>query len=235
MNSRADTSIGPPISRCATWTPHWRSLRGKAARSSTEPTADAGDSALVKDPQGGGVLARRESERGHRRGAGSPRVRPLARHVERGSRVRCPGAFLKPWTFLALAAVYAAVLFDWTWMWGVLFLMWLVPDIRHRSTHLVEPIRRGREPSLVLGDRRHMAVDVRLSDFSRRVLVSCHMKHVRSDRAKPPGATGAARRAEQVPRRPTRNKFRGYGWVAPRSSPEFVRGSSGIDVSQTAH
>lgn len=55
---------------------------------------------------------------------------------------------LKWKTIVALAIVYAAVVFGWSWVWGLLFIMWTIPALYSGQTHLVEPINRDESPSL---------------------------------------------------------------------------------------
>ncbi|MEM7032771.1 MAG: VOC family protein [Chloroflexota bacterium] len=49
-------------------------------------------------------------------------------------------------TFLALVFVYIAVVFELQWMWGLLFLLWLIPDMISGQAHLAEPISRKDNP-----------------------------------------------------------------------------------------
>ena len=51
-------------------------------------------------------------------------------------------------TILALAIVYAAVVFGWSWVWGLLFIMWTIPALYSGQTHLVEEINTGENPLL---------------------------------------------------------------------------------------
>ena len=51
-------------------------------------------------------------------------------------------------TGLALTVLWIAVLFEWNWVWGVLFLMWTLPALRTGQTYLVEPIARATSPRL---------------------------------------------------------------------------------------
>ncbi len=66
--------------------------------------------------------------------------------VERDS-VR-PGAVgsLRWRAILGLVVVALAVLFEWDWMWGVLFLLWVIPDLRSGHVHFMEPVDRRRNP-----------------------------------------------------------------------------------------
>ena len=47
---------------------------------------------------------------------------------------------------VGLVIVAVAVLTDANWVWGLLFLIWVVPDIRHGSTHFLEHVERRRNP-----------------------------------------------------------------------------------------
>lgn len=47
---------------------------------------------------------------------------------------------------LGLLMVGMAVLTEASWVWGLLFIIWVVPDIRHGSTHFLEHVERRRNP-----------------------------------------------------------------------------------------
>lgn len=51
-------------------------------------------------------------------------------------------------TIIALIIMYITVYFDWQWAWGVLFLIWVVPDIFTGTTYFIEPINRKENPIL---------------------------------------------------------------------------------------
>lgn len=51
-------------------------------------------------------------------------------------------------TILALVLVYVASLFDLQWVWGIMFLIWVVPDIFSGVTFFIEPISRQDNPIL---------------------------------------------------------------------------------------
>ena len=36
----------------------------------------------------------------------------------------------KPYTFLGLVGIYIAAIYNLVWVWGILILVWLIPDIR---------------------------------------------------------------------------------------------------------
>lgn len=54
-------------------------------------------------------------------------------------------------TALALIVLWGAVLFDATWLWGLLFLVWTVPALRSGTTYLVEPVTRRNHPVFFWG------------------------------------------------------------------------------------
>lgn len=47
---------------------------------------------------------------------------------------------------LGLVIVSLAVVFDATWAWGLLFLLWLLPDLRSGHTHFLEHVQRRTNP-----------------------------------------------------------------------------------------
>ncbi len=51
-------------------------------------------------------------------------------------------------SFLGLIAVYCAVLLEADWVWGVLFLFWVIPDLKSGVTYFIEPVNRRNEPIL---------------------------------------------------------------------------------------
>lgn len=54
-----------------------------------------------------------------------------------------------PWkAVLALAVVWVAVVMDWNWVWGALFILWTIPALVTGRTHLLEEVSRARNPVL---------------------------------------------------------------------------------------
>ena len=51
-------------------------------------------------------------------------------------------------TIFGLVMIYAAVIANWDWMWGVLYLYWILPDLALRRTHFIEEIDADRHPLL---------------------------------------------------------------------------------------
>lgn len=47
---------------------------------------------------------------------------------------------------LGLVLLATAILFDANWIWGLLFLFWLIPDIKNGSTHFIELVERRSNP-----------------------------------------------------------------------------------------
>ncbi|MBA6157320.1 hypothetical protein H3Z83_12450 [Tenacibaculum sp. S7007] len=45
-------------------------------------------------------------------------------------------------TIIALVLMYIAILMNWEWAWGILFLFWVIPDIFSGVTYFIEPISR---------------------------------------------------------------------------------------------
>jgi len=56
---------------------------------------------------------------------------------------------LKKWrTVVALILMYLIFLMNWEWMWGILFLFWVIPDLFSGSTYFIEPIHKKEHPWL---------------------------------------------------------------------------------------
>lgn len=50
--------------------------------------------------------------------------------------------------WLGLVFVILMTVMDWQWAWGILFLIWVIPDIRNRVTYFIEPVERDKSPLL---------------------------------------------------------------------------------------
>lgn len=50
--------------------------------------------------------------------------------------------------WLGLFFVILMTIMDWQWAWGILFLIWVIPDIRNRVTYFIEPVERNESPVL---------------------------------------------------------------------------------------
>ncbi len=51
-------------------------------------------------------------------------------------------------TITALVLMYIAILMNWEWAWGILFLFWVIPDIFSGVTYFIEPIIKKENPML---------------------------------------------------------------------------------------
>lgn len=51
-------------------------------------------------------------------------------------------------TILGLALVFGAIWFSWDWLWSILFLVWVIPDLFSGVTYFLEPITRQESPAL---------------------------------------------------------------------------------------
>ena len=56
--------------------------------------------------------------------------------------------FSKWRTLIGLLFMYIAIWFDWQWAWGVLFILWVIPDIFSGVTYFMEPIQKKDHPIL---------------------------------------------------------------------------------------
>lgn len=50
--------------------------------------------------------------------------------------------------WLGVLAVITVTIADWQWFWGIIFLFWILPDIRNRITYFIEPVERDVNPIL---------------------------------------------------------------------------------------
>lgn len=55
---------------------------------------------------------------------------------------------LKWRSILGLILVWVAVWFNLQWVWGVLFLFWIVPDFFTGVTYFIEPVSKYENPIL---------------------------------------------------------------------------------------
>lgn len=55
---------------------------------------------------------------------------------------------LKWRSFLGLIMIYLAIVFEVDWLWGLLFLFWVIPDLKNGVTYFIEPLSRNQNPFL---------------------------------------------------------------------------------------
>lgn len=56
---------------------------------------------------------------------------------------------MKKWpVILALILIYLAVLLEWNWVWGVLFIFWTIPSLYSGEVHLVQSVTKKDHPVL---------------------------------------------------------------------------------------
>lgn len=51
-------------------------------------------------------------------------------------------------SILALLLIVSIIYFNWTWGWAIVFMLWLIPDLRSGVTFLMDPIERKEHPFL---------------------------------------------------------------------------------------
>lgn len=51
-------------------------------------------------------------------------------------------------SIIGLALMYVAIMLNITWVWGLFYLFWVVPDIVTRRTYFMEEIDRDEHPVL---------------------------------------------------------------------------------------
>lgn len=47
---------------------------------------------------------------------------------------------------LGLILVWIATIADWQWIWGLLFLLWIIPDLMTGMTYFIEPVTKKDNP-----------------------------------------------------------------------------------------
>lgn len=63
-------------------------------------------------------------------------------------RTRRTGGKVRWFTLAAIAIVVVALVFDFQWVWGLIFLFWAAPSLFTGETFLVEPVHRAENPWL---------------------------------------------------------------------------------------
>ncbi|MEM1109343.1 MAG: VOC family protein [Planctomycetota bacterium] len=104
----------------------------------TQTNAD-GTHHLIRDPQGAACYLTPAA-----RSPGSNKT-PVSSTVSSGGG---SSVFAKWRTVLGLILVYLAVLTETSWIWGLLFLIWVLPDLKSGVTYFIEPIPRRDHPVL---------------------------------------------------------------------------------------
>ncbi len=51
-------------------------------------------------------------------------------------------------SIIALIIMYLVVFMNWEWAWGILFLIWVIPDLFSGITYFIEPISKRENPTL---------------------------------------------------------------------------------------
>lgn len=51
-------------------------------------------------------------------------------------------------SILGLILLYLVIWYNWQWAWGILFLIWVIPDLISGVTHFIEPIEKKENPVL---------------------------------------------------------------------------------------
>ena len=51
---------------------------------------------------------------------------------------------------MGLILVYLAIFLELDWVWGLLFLLWVLPDLKTGTTYFIEPLSIRSQPFLYL-------------------------------------------------------------------------------------
>lgn len=49
---------------------------------------------------------------------------------------------------IALLMIIVVIVFNITWMWAIIFMFWVIPDLMTGVTYLLEPVERDKHPIL---------------------------------------------------------------------------------------
>ena len=94
---------------------------------------------LVKDQQGAAFFLE-EAQGGRAPSAAVPPAVPPAAPAWRKWR-----------SVVGVLLIWVAVLMDLGWVWGLLFLLWVLPDLKSGQTHFLEPVSRRDNPWIYWG------------------------------------------------------------------------------------
>lgn len=59
-----------------------------------------------------------------------------------------PSSSIQWRVWIGLFFIILMSVMNWQWAWGILFLIWVIPDIRNRVTYFIEPVQRDETPFL---------------------------------------------------------------------------------------
>lgn len=51
-------------------------------------------------------------------------------------------------SILGLMLIYIAMWYNWQWIWGLLFMLWVIPDLFSGATYFLEPVEKIKNPIL---------------------------------------------------------------------------------------
>ena len=49
-------------------------------------------------------------------------------------------------TLFVMLCAWLGTIFDWSWLWGILFLFWVIGIVRTGNATVVEPVNRKENP-----------------------------------------------------------------------------------------
>jgi len=51
-------------------------------------------------------------------------------------------------SIVGLIIIYIAMWLNWQWIWGLLFILWVIPDLFSGVTYFLEPVEKNKNPIL---------------------------------------------------------------------------------------
>ncbi len=59
-------------------------------------------------------------------------------------------------SIVGLLILYIAMWLKWQWIWSLLLMIWVIPDLFSGVTDFVKPVEKNKNPNLVLGNNRNL-------------------------------------------------------------------------------
>ena len=76
----------------------------------------------------------------------SEQLRNLNKRTKNNSSIPSKKVQWRVW--IGVLFVILITIMNWQWAWGILFLIWVIPDLTNRVTYFIEPVERDQNPLL---------------------------------------------------------------------------------------
>lgn len=78
----------------------------------------------------------------------SESLREVTKRARKDSNAHSSKSKMQWRVWLGLLFVIVMSVMNWQWAWGILFLIWVIPDLHNRVTYFIEPVQRDESPVL---------------------------------------------------------------------------------------